>query len=310
MASHSFVLFEEQINEINAALLRMIKKAEAKCALLVDKDGHLITRQGFTHSLDTTALAALLAGSFASTKEIARLVGEREEPGGRGAGRPAADAVRVAVHALVDAADDDSATGGPDSTRRIWPVVATVTAAGYLRVPDADLWRFRAECRRQLVGYVRQKLSLQVEMSGGMPQEVEQARTVFNPDALTLGFARRFATYKRAHLIFRDIDRIARQVAGRGMPSRRRDLSPSVLKHIPTRINDDDRYFEDQFQFMPTPGYAEMFGAILDHPLITVRLGAYHDDYGYRNWKHTVFTGPVDEYFGHQLGRLCCHPFP
>ena len=47
-----------------------------------------------------------------------------------------------------------------------------------------------------------------------------------------------------------------------------------------------------------------MFGAILDHPLITVRLGAYHDDYGYRNWKHTVFTGPVDEYFGHQLGRL------
>jgi predicted regulator of Ras-like GTPase activity (Roadblock/LC7/MglB family) len=45
---------------------------------LVDEDGHLITRQGFTHSLDTTALAALLAGSFASTKEIARLVGEPE----------------------------------------------------------------------------------------------------------------------------------------------------------------------------------------------------------------------------------------
>ncbi len=54
-------------------------------------------------------------------------------------GLAADDAVRVAVHALVDAADDDSATGGPDSTRRIWPVVATVTAAGYLRVPDADL---------------------------------------------------------------------------------------------------------------------------------------------------------------------------
>ena len=49
------------------------------------------------------------------------------------------DAVKAAVHALVDAADDDSATGGPDTTRRIWPVVATVTAAGYLRVPDAAL---------------------------------------------------------------------------------------------------------------------------------------------------------------------------
>ena len=78
MSSHSFVIFEEQINQINAALLRMIKKAEAKCALLVDKDGHLLTRQGFTQTLDTTALAALLAGSFASTKEIARLVGEPE----------------------------------------------------------------------------------------------------------------------------------------------------------------------------------------------------------------------------------------
>jgi predicted regulator of Ras-like GTPase activity (Roadblock/LC7/MglB family) len=78
MSSQSFVVYEEQIDQINAAMLRMIKKAEAKCALLVDKDGHLITRQGFTQTLDTTALAALLAGSFASTKEIARLVGEPE----------------------------------------------------------------------------------------------------------------------------------------------------------------------------------------------------------------------------------------
>ncbi|HWJ83916.1 MAG TPA: proteasome subunit beta, partial [Cellulomonas sp.] len=54
-------------------------------------------------------------------------------------GLDAADAVRVAVEALVDASDDDSATGGPDSTRRIWPVVATVTEAGYLRVPDDEL---------------------------------------------------------------------------------------------------------------------------------------------------------------------------
>jgi proteasome beta subunit len=55
------------------------------------------------------------------------------------AGMDATDAVRVAVEALVDAADDDSATGGPDTARRIWPVVATVTAAGYLRVPDDEL---------------------------------------------------------------------------------------------------------------------------------------------------------------------------
>jgi len=51
----------------------------------------------------------------------------------------AAGAVRVAVEALWDAADDDSATGGPDRTRGIWPVVATVTEAGYLRVSDDEL---------------------------------------------------------------------------------------------------------------------------------------------------------------------------
>jgi len=78
MSDDSLIIYEEEIATIDELLKKLIKGAEAKCALLVDKDGHLITRQGFTHTLDTTALAALLAGSFASTKEIAKLVGEPE----------------------------------------------------------------------------------------------------------------------------------------------------------------------------------------------------------------------------------------
>lgn len=78
MSDGSLIIYEEDIVIIESIISKMIKGCEAKCALLVDKDGHLITRQGFTHSLDTTALAALLAGSFASTHEIARLVGEDE----------------------------------------------------------------------------------------------------------------------------------------------------------------------------------------------------------------------------------------
>lgn len=78
MGQDDLVIHEEEIAKIEKILNWLIKNSQAKCALLVDKDGHLITRQGFTHSLDTTALAALLAGSFASTKEIARLVGEPE----------------------------------------------------------------------------------------------------------------------------------------------------------------------------------------------------------------------------------------
>jgi proteasome beta subunit len=48
------------------------------------------------------------------------------------------DAVLTCMHALYDAADDDSATGGPDMTRRIYPVVTTVTADGFRRLPDAE----------------------------------------------------------------------------------------------------------------------------------------------------------------------------
>ncbi|RKX26200.1 MAG: roadblock/LC7 domain-containing protein [Candidatus Zixiibacteriota bacterium] len=78
MSNDSLIILEKDSNRIDERLKKLLKGSEAKCALLVDKDGYLITRQGFTHSLDTTALAALLAGSFASTKEIAKLVGEPE----------------------------------------------------------------------------------------------------------------------------------------------------------------------------------------------------------------------------------------
>jgi proteasome beta subunit len=74
-------------------------------------------------------------------------------------GLDAADAVRVAVGALYDAADDDSATGGPDLERRIWPVVATVTAEGYQRLDDD-----------RLAGVVRQVIAERRDgRSGGAP---------------------------------------------------------------------------------------------------------------------------------------------
>ena len=53
-------------------------------------------------------------------------------------GMPADDAVLACVQALYDAADDDSATGGPDLARRIFPIVATITADGYRRLSDAE----------------------------------------------------------------------------------------------------------------------------------------------------------------------------
>jgi len=72
------VIYKGQFARIKEVLKKLLRESEAKCSVLVDKDGHLIAKQGFTHSLDTTSLAALLAGSFASTKEMAKLLGESE----------------------------------------------------------------------------------------------------------------------------------------------------------------------------------------------------------------------------------------
>ena len=65
------------------------------------------------------------------------------------------------------------------------------------RVPDAALWQFRAAASKSLVEYMRERLSRQLAASGAPAEAVEAARHLFDPDALTLGFARRFATYKR-----------------------------------------------------------------------------------------------------------------
>ena len=78
------------------------------------------------------------------------------------------------------------------------------------QVKDADIWRMRTEERRALVEYVRSRYSRQVAGQGGSPQEIALAGQVFGFDALTLGFARRFATYKRPTLLLHDPQRLMR----------------------------------------------------------------------------------------------------
>ncbi|MFL6711684.1 MAG: alpha-glucan family phosphorylase [Sulfurifustis sp.] len=77
-------------------------------------------------------------------------------------------------------------------------------------IADNDLWEFRAAARKSLVEYVREHLARQLAASGAAPARVEAARHIFDPNALTLGFARRFATYKRPNLLLRDPDRLLR----------------------------------------------------------------------------------------------------
>ena len=78
---------------------------------------------------------------------------------------------------------------------------------------DADLWRMRCDERRSLVEFVRERLASQRAAHGASAEEIASAAATFDPDALTLGFARRFATYKRPNLLLHDPERLARLLA-------------------------------------------------------------------------------------------------
>ena len=77
-------------------------------------------------------------------------------------------------------------------------------------IPAGELWRTHERRRERLVAYARRRLRAQLISRGAPKSAVEYADEVLSPDALTIGFGRRFASYKRATLLLRDPDRLAR----------------------------------------------------------------------------------------------------
>ncbi len=84
-----------------------------------------------------------------------------------------------------------------------------------------------------------------------------------------------------------------------------RELDAAVCGRIPTRTDDDDRYFTDRFQAMPADGFAAMVERMLAHPNIEVVTGCDFATIADRaRFDHVIYTGPIDEYFGYRYGRL------
>src|SRR5271154_4262415 len=81
---------------------------------------------------------------------------------------------------------------------------------GVSQIPDEELWRAHERCRERLVGWSRQVLKEQLTRRGASYEDVALADEVLDPEALTIGFARRFATYKRGALLMRDPERLKR----------------------------------------------------------------------------------------------------
>jgi starch phosphorylase len=94
--------------------------------------------------------------------------------------------------------------------RERWRGTLETVAADIRCASDAALWQLRATARQALIGYARERLVQQLAAAGAATAQQTQAQQVFDPNALTLGFARRFATYKRPNLLLHDPERLTR----------------------------------------------------------------------------------------------------
>ena len=99
--------------------------------------------------------------------------------------------------------------GRPDETA-VWKRVEAI--------PDAELWRTHERRRERLVAFARSRLKKQLLQRNALPAEIAQADEVLDPDALTIGFARRFAAYKRGSLVFRNPERLSALVNNKDRP--------------------------------------------------------------------------------------------
>ncbi|WP_448562069.1 alpha-glucan family phosphorylase [Trichothermofontia sp.] len=83
-------------------------------------------------------------------------------------------------------------------------------------IPDEELWRNHERCRSELVVFARERLCQSLAERGASPIEIAEVREALDPFVLTIGFARRFATYKRATLFLRDVERLKRLIHAQG----------------------------------------------------------------------------------------------
>jgi predicted regulator of Ras-like GTPase activity (Roadblock/LC7/MglB family) len=78
LRSDRLVFYEKDIENLNRELDSFLELSKARCALLIDREGHLVTRRGEPLKTSSESISALVAGSFAATKEMARLMGQDE----------------------------------------------------------------------------------------------------------------------------------------------------------------------------------------------------------------------------------------
>jgi starch phosphorylase len=127
-------------------------------------------------------------------------------------------------------------------------------------IPDEELWAARREQRAELAAFVRDR-SVDDRLGRDEPRAYAEAAARFDPDALTLGFARRLATYKRLHLLLADADRSARLIAGE------RPVQLVLAGKAHPRDDDGKRLVQGLFAHKTVPAFASRVVYLDDYDL-------------------------------------------
>ena len=130
------------------------------------------------------------------------------------------------------------------------------TWTGIAAIPDAELWETHLQCKHDLIVFARDNLNHQYQHRGEGPATQSAASDVLDPKALTIGFARRFATYKRATLLLTDIDRLRHimnqpdrpvQIVFAGKAHPADDAGKHLIQHLFSLANDPHSGFHGKF---------------------------------------------------------------
>lgn len=134
-------------------------------------------------------------------------------------------------------------------------------------VDDGELWETHLALKSRMIEFVRRRLAEQSTNRGEPTADIQRMNRLFSPDALTIGFARRFATYKRANLILRDIERLANMVS---------DLNRPVQFIFAGKAHPHDepgkRVLQEIANLMRTPIFADKFAFVEDYDINVGRI--------------------------------------
>ena len=134
-------------------------------------------------------------------------------------------------------------------------------------VDDGELWETHLSLKASLIDFVRRRAAEQAEYRGEASEVIASLSRGLSPDALTIGFARRFATYKRANLILRDMERLAQMV---------NDLEPPVQFVFAGKAHPHDepgkRVLQEIASMMRHPTFASKFRFVEDYDINVGRI--------------------------------------